>query len=100
MQATNNTDSKLVYRLRLSARWRRRAMTQNMLADLEDSSEATLKAWDCEMIEFSREEDHTRILFKAVPGLEVSQVVNALKSVHWGDDIASWADRYGTLTVV
>jgi putative transposase len=115
MQTRSNSAFKLVYHLVLSTKWRRKTITQAMLTDLEYVSKNILEAWDCKMIEFGGEVDHVHILFEAIPSIELSKLVNNLKSVtsrkcrqayaehlskfYWGDKPQFWAKSYGILTV-
>jgi putative transposase len=52
-----------------------------MLARLNTIFEELLEKWDCKLIEFNREEDHVHTLFQYHPDVELSKLVNNLKSV-------------------
>lgn len=54
--------------------WRGRARACEIVA-------ATLDKWRCELIEFGGEFDHVHVLFRAHPALDVSSLVNNLKTV-------------------
>jgi len=43
--------------------------------------EELLIKWDCKLVEFNGEEDHVHLLFQYHPDVELSKLVNNLKSV-------------------
>lgn len=43
--------------------------------------EELLEKWDCKLVEFNGEEDHVHLLFQYHPDVELSKLVNNLKSV-------------------
>ncbi len=52
-----------------------------MLSRLHTVLEELLAKWDCKLIEFNGEEEHIHLLFQYHPDLELSKLVNNLKSV-------------------
>lgn len=52
-----------------------------MLDRLHEILEALLEKWECKIIEFNGEEDHVHLLFQYHPSLELSKLVNNLKTV-------------------
>lgn len=40
----------------------------------------TLRKWECELVEFNGEADHVHLLFEAHPKVELSTLVNNLKT--------------------
>jgi len=52
-----------------------------MLSRLHEILEELLGKWDCKLIEFNGEEDHVHLLFQYFPDLELSKLVNNVKSV-------------------
>ena len=52
-----------------------------MLERLHNIFDELLIKWDCKLIEFSGEENHVHLLFQYHPDLELSKLVNNLKSV-------------------
>jgi len=52
-----------------------------MLTRLDEISKDVLVKWEFELIEFGGESDHVHILFESIPSLDLSQLVNNLKTV-------------------
>ena len=52
-----------------------------MLERLHEIFEDLLGRWDCRVIEFNGEENHVHLLFQYHPSLELSKLVNNLKTV-------------------
>ena len=73
--------SDLKVHLVLVTKYRRKAFTGEMLERLHVIIEELLFKWDCKLIEFSGEKDHIHCLFQYHPDLELSKLVNNLKSV-------------------
>ena len=48
---------------------------------LQEILAATLVKWRCQLMEFGGESDHVHLLFSAPPALDVSNLVNNLKTV-------------------
>lgn len=65
----------------LVTKYRRKVFTQEMLDRLEIISKELLQKWDCELIEFGGETDHIHLLISAHPSLELSKLINNLKTV-------------------
>jgi putative transposase len=40
-----------------------------------------MKQWECSLIEFNGEEDHVHLLFQYHPNIQLSKLVNNIKSV-------------------
>jgi len=73
--------SDLKVHLVLVTKYRRKAFTAEMLRRLNTIVEDLLEKWDCKIIEFNGEEDHIHTLFQYHPDVELSKLVNNLKSV-------------------
>ncbi|QLE55181.1 IS200/IS605 family transposase [Nostoc sp. TCL26-01] len=73
--------SDLKVHLVLVTKYRRKAFTADMLKRLNTIVEELLEKWDCKLIEFNGEEDHVHALFQYHPDVELSKLVNNLKSV-------------------
>lgn len=73
--------SDLKVHLVLVTKYRRKAFTGEMLERLHLIFEELLLKWNCKLVEFSGEEDHIHCLFQYHPDLELSKLVNNLKSV-------------------
>ena len=77
----NRSMFELRYHLVLVTKYRRRCLTAAMLTDLKESLAATLALWRCALIECGGEADHVHCLFEAHPALDLSGLVNNLKTV-------------------
>lgn len=73
--------SDLKAHLVLTTKYRRKAFTLEMLKRLEDILVDLLEKWDCKLVEFNGEEDHLHLLFQYHPDLQLSKLVNNVKSV-------------------
>jgi putative transposase len=86
-----------------------------MLERLEEIFDLTLKKWDCELIEFGGESNHIHVLLEAIPSIELSKLVNNLKTVssrlmrkeysdhlrqfYWSEKPMFWGGSYALITV-
>lgn len=52
-----------------------------MLDRLHEVFEDLLEKWECRVIEFNGEENHVHLLFQYHPGIELSKLVNSVKTV-------------------
>jgi putative transposase len=52
-----------------------------MLDRLHEVFEDLLEKWECRVIEFNGEENHVHLLFQYHPGIELSKLVNTVKTV-------------------
>lgn len=73
--------SDLKAHLVLTVKYRRKALTAEMLQHLKATACRTLSKWECELIEFNGETDHVHILFRYYPQVQLSKLVNNLKTV-------------------
>jgi putative transposase len=73
--------SDLKVHLVLTTKYRRKAFTTSMLERLHIIFEELLVKWDCKLVEFNGEDNHIHLLFQYHPDLELSKLVNNLKSV-------------------
>ena len=73
--------SDLKAHLVLTTKYRRKAFTLEMLKRVEDVLVDLLEKWDCKLVEFNGEEDHVHLLFQYHPDLQLSKLVNNIKSV-------------------
>lgn len=72
--------SDLKAHLVLTTKYRRKAITGEMLARLHTILEDLLVKWDCKLVEFSGESDHVHLLFQYHPDLQLSTLVGNIKS--------------------
>lgn len=56
-------------------------ISKEILKRLETIFEETLNKWECRLIEDNGEPDHVHLLFKASPVVQLSKLVNNLKTV-------------------
>jgi len=104
---------KLTYHLVLTTKYRRQIMKPEVLAFACRKATELLNKWDCSVLEVNGEPDHLHILFEAHPVLQLSTLVNNLKTVtaryikkeypdyiktfYWGTD-SFWNGSYCILT--
>ena len=77
----NNAVFDLTYHLVLVTKWRRKALSEDMLRRFGEIAGSTLMDWRCSLVEFGGEADHVHLLFRAHPALDLSRLVNNLKTV-------------------
>lgn len=73
--------SDLKAHLVLTTKYRRKVFDAAMLSRLHDIFLDLLEKWDCKLVEFNGEENHIHLLFQYHPDLQISTLVNNLKSV-------------------
>jgi putative transposase len=78
------SSSHAVYSIRLHivfvTKYRRKVISPEMLIYLDKAFAEILTAWNCELIEFGGEEDHVHLLISIKPALNISVLVNNLKT--------------------
>jgi putative transposase len=83
--ATNNTRNNSVfdlkYHLVLVTKYRRKALSPPILTRAQEIIGATLERWRCTLLESGGEADHLHCLFSAHPAMDLSRLVNNLKTV-------------------
>lgn len=72
--------SDLKTHLVLTTKYRRKAITDEMLQRLHVILEDLLIKWDCKLVEFNGESDHVHVLFQYHPDLQLSTLVGNIKS--------------------
>jgi putative transposase len=73
--------SDLKVHLVLTTKYHRKVFNGEMLKRLHEVFLDLLSKWDCKLVEFNGEEDHIHLLFQYHPDLQISTLVNNLKSV-------------------
>lgn len=71
----------LQYHLVLVTKYRKKCLKKEHLEHLKSTFERLLIEWDCELIEFGGEEDHVHLLLSAHPAMDMSKLINNLKTV-------------------
>ena len=73
--------SDLKAHLVLTTKYRRKVLTAQMIDRMHEVIEPLLDKWDCKIVEFNGESDHIHLLFQYHPEIQLSKLVNSLKSV-------------------
>jgi putative transposase len=81
LQALHHCVYSLHFHLVLVTKHRRRSVTKDMLERLRVIFQETLEKWRSELIEFNGEADHVHLLFQTNPTVQLSKLVNNLKTV-------------------
>ena len=72
---------KLTYHLVLVTKYRHKCITKEILGFLKKNIEDNLNKNDIELLEFNGESDHIHLLIEAHPSMELSKVINNIKTV-------------------
>jgi putative transposase len=64
----------------LVTKYRRKVLTPKVLSYAEKVFSGILESWRCSLIEFGGEEDHVHLLIDIHPALNLSTLINNLKS--------------------
>ncbi|MEQ9359352.1 IS200/IS605 family transposase [Coleofasciculus sp. F4-SAH-05] len=115
LKTRSNSAFRLIYHLVLVTKFRNKSLTSEMIDRLNEIFRETLHKWDCGLVEFNGESDHIHILFEAIPSIELSRLVNNLKTVssrlmrkeyeqhlkqfYWSPKPMFWASSYALITV-
>jgi putative transposase len=81
LQALHHCVFSLQFDLVIVTKYRRKAITKEMLERLLVIFQETLEKWGCKLIEFNGEADHVHLLFQTNPTVQLSKLVNNLKTV-------------------
>lgn len=65
----------------LVTKYRKKVINKDLLSRLNEIFESTAQKWRCELVEFNGEPDHVHLLLSFPPDVEVSKLVNNLKTV-------------------
>lgn len=80
----HKSSSHAVYSIRLHVvfvtKYRRRTLIPELLTYLQTAFADILTAWRCELLEFGGEQDHVHMLIDIHPALNVSTLINNLKT--------------------
>ena len=70
----------LKYHLVLITKYRHKCINKVILERLKEIVERLFNLWSCDIIEIEGEKDHLHLLFSAPPQIQVSKLVNNLKT--------------------
>jgi putative transposase len=84
VENANKSSSHAVYNLKLHVvfvtKYRRKTLSPDLLAYLETAFGEILSAWRCTLLEFGGEPDHVHLLIDIHPALDISVLINNLKT--------------------
>jgi putative transposase len=84
MENTNKSSSHAVFNIKLHivlvTKYRRKTLTPELLEYLETAFAEVLAAWRCKLLEFGGEMDHVHLLIDIHPALDISVLINNLKT--------------------
>lgn len=84
MENTNRSSSHAVFNIRLHivfvTKYRRKTLTPELLDYLKEAFADCLTAWRCKLVEFGGEPDHVHLLADIHPALDISVLINNLKT--------------------
>jgi len=81
MEALRHSVFDIHAHLVLVTKYRRKAITEAMLARLGEFFAATCEGWGCRLEEFGGEADHVHLLLALNPTVQPSKLINNLKTV-------------------
>ena len=81
LKALHHCVFSLHFHLVLVTKYRRKAITKEMLERLRVIFVETLGKWRCDLIEFNGETDHVHLLIETNPAVQLSKLINNLKTV-------------------
>ncbi|MFN8695101.1 MAG: IS200/IS605 family transposase [Burkholderiales bacterium] len=97
MENNNRTRSHAVFNLKLHivfvTKYRRKTLTPAILEFLRGAFGDCLAAWRCKLIEYGGEQDHVHLLVDIHPALDISVLVNNLKTASARRARASFAEH-------
>lgn len=84
MENTNQSKSHAVFNIKLHVvfvtKYRRKILTPEVLDYLKEAFSDCLSAWNCKLVEFGGEPDHVHLLIDIHPALDISVLINNLKT--------------------
>lgn len=84
MENNNKSSSHAVFNIKLHVvfvtKYRRKTLTPELLEYLETAFSEILIAWRCKLLKFDGEPDHVHLLIDIHPALDISVLINNLKS--------------------
>ena len=99
MQHANLSSSHAVYSIKLHivfvTKYRRKTLTPELLDYLRGAFADCLAAWRCNLIDFGGESDHVHLLVDIHPALNISVLINNLKTASARRARARFAQHLG-----
>ena len=84
MENNNRSSSHAVFDIKLHivfvTKYRRKTLTPELLDYLKEAFADCLAAWRCKLVEFGGEPDHVHLLVDIHPALDISVLINNLKT--------------------
>lgn len=84
MEYSNRSSSHAVFNIKLHVvlvtKYRRQTLTSELLDYLKEAFTECLSAWRCKLVEFGGEADHVHLLIDIHPALDISVLINNLKT--------------------
>ena len=84
METNNRSSSHAVFNIKLHVvfvtKYRRKTLTPELLEYLKTAFSEILLAWRCKLVEFGGEADHVHLLIDIHPALDISVLINNLKT--------------------
>jgi len=85
MSSNYNKGYRSVYKLTVHivfvTKYRRKAITADILSRLETIFQETLSKWECQLVEFNGELDYVHLLVSYKPEISLSKLIANLKTV-------------------
>ena len=85
MTSNYNKGNRSVYKLTahvvLVTKYRKKAISQEVLARLKQIFLDTLNKWECYLVDFNGESDHVHLLLEYKPNIALSKLIANLKTV-------------------
>ena len=85
MTSNYNKGFRSVYKLTahivLVTKYRKKAISKEVLTRLKEILRDTLKKWECELLDFNGESDHVHLLIEYKPDIALSKLIANLKTV-------------------
>ncbi len=115
LKTRSNSAFRLIYHLVLVTKFRRKSLTAEVLDRMQEIIKQLLFKWECDLIEFGGESDHVHVLFETHPSVDLSKLVNNIKTVtsrrlrseykehlsqfYWGSKPQFWSGSYAIISV-
>lgn len=115
LKTRSNSAFRLIYHLVLVTKFRRPSLSSQIRERMELILRELLQKWECDLVEFGGESDHIHLLFETHPSVELSKLVNNIKTVtsrrlraqytehlaqfYWGSKPQFWSGSYALISV-